>query len=366
MSSIWGNHLRISVFGESHGPAVGVVIDGLPPGLRIDWEAVRAQMARRAPGRHPWSTPRQETDAFEIMSGVFGEHTTGTPLAARIASSDQHPSSYTRAERLPRPGHADFTGHIRYRGFEDYRGGGHFSGRLTAPLVFAGAIARQMLAERGVAIGSHIARIGLVVDEPWGARGPDAAALAALAAMDFPVNSPRSGKQMIDAICAARDQGDSLGGVIETALTGVPAGIGSPLFEAVESRAASLLFSIPAVKGVSFGAGFDIALMPGSLANDPFVARKGRVETATNHNGGVLGGITTGMPIRFQVAVKPTPSIARPQATVDPVSLEPREIAVTGRHDACIVPRAVPAVEAAAALALADIWMGQPGWEADR
>lgn len=364
MSSMWGESLRISLFGESHGPGVGVVMDGLPPGLRIDWDGVRREMARRAPGRNPWSTARRETDAFEVMSGVHEGRATGAPLAAWIPSSDRRSRDYEGFRTRPRPGHADYTGHIRYGGCNDARGGGHFSGRLTAPLTFAGAVARQMLAGRGVALGSHIARVGLIADTPWEERGPSADTLARLAEMAFPVNHPDRGAEMAAAILDAREAGDSLGGVVETAATGMPPGVGSPIFGAVESRMASLLFSIPAVKGVSFGAGFDLAYMTGSQANDAFVIRENRVETKTNRSGGALGGITTGMPVRFQVAIKPTPSISRPQRTADLGAGGEAELRVEGRHDPCIVPRAVPVIEAAAALALADAWMSQSKWEA--
>ena len=361
MSSQWGNRIKISIFGESHGAAIGVVMDGLPAGIAIDWDEVRAQMARRAPGKSLWATARQEGDAFDVVSGYYDGHTTGTPLCAMIRNKDHQSDSYRPFRRTPRPGHADYPAMLRYGGYQDHRGGGHFSGRLTAPLVLAGAIARQMVASRGVTIGAHMASIGDVVDQKLG-DDVTADALHALATKPFAVVDDNQGEAMKRAIQQAKEDGDSLGGVITCCAVGLPAGLGSPIFDAVECSLASLLFGIPAVKGVSFGSGFDVAKMRGSEANDPWSIQDGVVKTATNHNGGIIGGITTGMPLVVNVAIKPTPSIAMKQQTVDLDGMASSEVEIKGRHDPCIVPRAIPVVEAAVALAVLDAWMDQSDW----
>ena len=363
MSSVWGKNLKVSIFGESHGPAIGTVVDGLPAGFAPDMTALERQMARRAAGGKAYATARCEPDAVEVLSGMRDGVLTGSPLSLLIRNTDQRQASYPEQMELPRPGHADFPAHVRYHGAEDFRGGGHFSGRLTAPLVAAGALAAQVLAARGVMIGSHIRRIGPAADRDWDKARIDAALLGNLAASAIPVLDDTAASAMLQAIETARAGCDSLGGEIETAVVGLPAGIGSPMMEGVESRLASLLFAIPAVKGVQFGDGFALAAMAGSEANDPYVAEGGAVRTVTNRNGGLLGGITTSMPLVFSVAIKPTPSIAKPQRTVNLATMTEQDITVHGRHDPCIVPRAVPVVEATAALALLDAWMDiEPVW----
>lgn len=357
MSSMWGNNIKISIFGESHGSGIGVVIDNLPSGIALDWNEIRHHMKRRAPGRNEWSTPRKEDDAFSVLSGYYNGYTTGTPLSMVIYGKDKRSSDYDDFINLPRPGHADYTGRIRYNGFEDHRGGGHFSGRLTAPLVLAGSIARQILAQKGVVIGAHIQRIAKIDDKPFDMVNVDDIMLLDLIDKDFAVIDNEIGDKMIDAIFDAMDEDDSVGGVIEAAAISLPAGIGSPMFDGVESKVASMLFAIPAVKGVEFGSGFDISDMRGSEANDEFIINHKGVTTETNNNGGLLGGITNSMPVIVRVAIKPTPSIGKEQNTINVKNGMPQTIKVEGRHDPCIVPRAVPVVESALALALLDCFM---------
>ena len=368
MSSILGEHIRVSVFGESHGPAIGVVIDGLPSGMVLDMAAVRQFMARRAPGRNRHSTARQEADMPEILSGLNarGAVTTGSPLCAIIRNADQHSNDYASLAHTPRPGHADYAAELRYCGAQERAGGGHFSGRLTAPLAFAGAVCLHILAMHGVTIGAHLSSVADVEDAPFDPVNISSSELNTLAAKEFPVIDNRRGEAMRAAIEAARQAHDSVGGVIECAVIGYPGGVGGPMFDGVENALARGLFGIPAVKGVEFGAGFAAARLRGSQNNDPFVLKDGKVATATNNHGGILGGITTGMPILFRVAVKPTPSISQPQRTVDLISLTENEIQISGRHDPCIAPRAVPVVEAVAAIVLLDMLVGQKGEEALR
>ena len=357
MSSSWGETLRLSVFGESHGKGIGVVLEGLPAGEEIDEAALLAQMARRAPGQNGLSTARKESDFPEILSGVYQNRTTGTPLCAVIRNADKHSGDYADLITRPRPGHADYTGRVRYGGFNDPRGGGHFSGRLTAPLVFAGAVCRQILARRGVSIGAHLLEAGGVKDTPFDAMGESDAVFARLA-QGFPALSDEAGGRMKQAIEAAKLDGDSVGAIIECMATGVPAGLGEPMFGGVENRMASFLFGIPAVKGVEFGAGFAAAGMRGSAHNDAFVFDgAGAVRTGTNRHGGVLGGITSGMPIVFCAAFKPTPSIFKEQKTVDLQKKEETTLLIHGRHDPCVAVRAVPVVESAAAVVLLDLWL---------
>ncbi|MCQ1531301.1 chorismate synthase [Lutispora saccharofermentans] len=357
MSGIWGKSIRLSIFGESHGKAIGINIDGLPPGFEIDIDGIKQEMARRAPGKSILSTSRAEEDEFEIISGFFEGRTTGAPLCAIIKNTDSISAHYSEMQAKMRPGHADYTGYVKYKGFNDYRGGGHFSGRLTAPLVFAGAIARQMLEKRGVIIGSHIKSIGSVQDEAFDPVNIDAQALKSIRDKVLPVIDDQIGEKMKEAVLAAMEQADSLGGIIECAAVNVPEGLGDPFFDSVESSLSHLLFSIPSVKGVEFGAGFDIAYMRGSEANDELYIKDGIVKTYTNNNGGILGGITCGMPLVFRAAIKPTPSIGREQRTVDIKGKKNTSIQVSGRHDPCIVSRAVPVVEAAAALVLLDFML---------
>mgnify|MGYP000462912811 CR=1 FL=1 len=356
----WGQNIRLSLFGESHGPAIGIVIDGLPPGLSIDMDFVQEQMARRAPGRNPWSTPRKEADEVRVLSGMIDGHATGAPLCAVIENTSAHSKDYDAIRYTPRPGHADWPAFVKYAGYADMRGGGHFSGRLTAPLLFAGAIAMEMIGRHGIAIGSHIRRIYDMEDAAFDPAGIDSEMLRKLSQESFPVLDAPVSDRMIAAIMEAKAQGDSVGGIIETAAANVPAGLGSPFFGSLESRIAGLVYSIPAVKSISFGAGAALAEMRGSAANDPYRIQGGAVRTATNHNGGILGGISTGMPIVFTTAIKPTPSISQEQKTVDLMARKDTTIAIEGRHDPCIVPRALPVIEGALALALLDEMMEGP------
>lgn len=356
MGSAWGNRLKLTIFGESHGKAVGLVMEGLPAGMMPDWQAVDVQMSRRSAVGKPWATPRQEMDRYEIQSGYFENRLTGTPLCMRIENQDKRSIDYAPM-RLPRPGHADLTGHIRYGGHEDYRGGGHFSGRLTAPLVLAGSLARQVLQQQGIEIGGHVISIGSQVSPAWTGMDITKEELLQLQTMDFACRDKAIAEQMKRDILDAAALGDSLGGEIQCAAVGLPAGVGSPLFDGLESRIAQILFAVPAVKGLSFGTGFGFAAMTGSTANDAYTVQDGKIQTTTNHNGGILGGITSGMPMWLNVVIKPTPSISIPQQTVDLQTLKPETLVVQGRHDPCVVPRAVPVIEAVVALAILDAWM---------
>ena len=359
MSSIFGDKVKVSVFGESHGAAIGVVIDGLPAGEAVDMEVVGRFMERRAPGRNAQSTARKEADCPEILSGLLNGHTCGAPLCAIIRNGDKRSQDYAKMANIPRPGHADFTAELKYHGFQNRAGGGHFSGRLTAPLVFAGAVCSQVLSRRGVTVGAHVRSIGCVEDAPFDPVSITAEELKAVSAKPFPVVNDANAKPMCDEIEAARLDGDSVGGIIECAAVGFPGGIGEPMFDGIENQLAKALFGIPAVKGVEFGAGFAAARLRGSQCNDPFAVVDGRVVTTTNNHGGILGGISSGMPIVFRVAIKPTPSIAKPQQSVDLASMAPAELVVQGRHDPCIVVRAVPVVEAVVAIALLDLLLGK-------
>ncbi|MDP4143515.1 MAG: chorismate synthase [Bacillota bacterium] len=355
MSGVWGNNIKLSIFGESHGRAVGITIDGLPAGIELDLEYIESEMRRRAPGRNALSTQRQEKDSFEILSGFFNGRTTGTPICAVIWNSDQHSKDYSELKDLMRPGHGDYTGKVKYKGFNDYRGGGHFSARVTAPFVFAGAIAKQILRDKGIVVGAHIKAVGNIQEENFDSVNLSEDLLKELVKKEFPVIDDNKGTEMQNLIIQAKDELDSVGGIVETAVLNLPVGIGSPFFDSVESCLAHLLFSIPAVKGVEFGAGFDISKMRGSEANDEYYMDGDRVKTYTNNNGGILGGITSGMPMIFRTAFKPTASIARPQRTINITEGKEAELEIKGRHDPCIVHRAVPVVEAAAALTILDL-----------
>lgn len=341
--------MKYTIFGESHGPAIGVTLTGVPAGLTLDWDAIAKDMARRAPGKSPLATARKEADQVQVLSGMFEGKTTGSPLCAMIPNTDTRSGDYTRTKDLARPGHADYPAHVRYQGFNDYRGGGHFSGRLTAPLVFAGAIAKQILAQRGIFVGAHISSIYGVSDEAL----EDWDTLKDVADKDFPVLNDEKGAEMQEAILEAKEDQDSVGGSIECGVFGLPAGYGSPDFgENAEGIFSQYLFAIPAVKAVAFGAGTAFSLMRGSEANDPlYVDEHGQVGAEQNCAGGINGGITNGMPLVFEVTMRPTPSIARTQFTIDMSRMENAELSLQGRHDPCVVPRAVPVVEAAAALA---------------
>lgn len=355
--NVWGNKFKISIFGESHGYGIGAVIDGVPSGFEPDMEEIAEQMKRRAPGRNPYSTSRAEADETEIISGIYNGRTTGTPIAVVIKNTNTRSRDY-RPELL-RPSHADYTALCKYGESRDFRGGGHFSGRITAPLVFAGALARQILEKKGVVIGSHLSRVGSVTDEPFDMANVDLNLLSDLKKSDFPVIDAEAGEMMKREIQEYKGRGNSVGGTIETAICGVNAGVGSPFFGSVESRLSSMMFSIPAVKGIEFGMGFDFAKSNGIDANDEFYIENGEVRTYTNNNAGINGGITNGMPIVFRVAVKPTPSVAASQRTVNIESGENSEIRIEGRHDPCIVQRAAVVVESAAAITMLDMILSE-------
>lgn len=355
MTATLGEKIKLTIFGESHGPGIGCVIDGLPPGFAIDLDAVKKEMQRRAPGKSPLATARNEKDAFMIESGFFEGRTTGTPLCVLIPNSDQHSGDYSKLKNVMRPGHADYSGKVKYNGFNDYRGGGHFSGRLTAPLVFMGAVAKQILAKRGIYVGAHIAAVAGVNDTPFNPLGESADTFSELAHKTFPVLDDAAGEAMQEKILAAKQSCDSVGGVIECMAINLPSGIGAPFFDSLESRLAHALFSVPAVKGIEFGKGFALTQMPGSEANDQMYYDSGVVKTYTNNNGGITGGITNGMPVLFKVAVKPTPSIAKVQKTVDLSTESNTELVITGRHDPCIVQRAVPVIEGVVAWVILDM-----------
>ena len=355
MSSTYGQSLKLSVFGQSHGEAIGVTLDGFPAGMTIDMERLLAEMARRAPGQSALTTARKEADSPEFLSGVLNGRTTGQPICLVIRNTNQHSRDYGDGVDLIRPGHADYTGHGRYFGFEDWRGGGSFSGRLTAPIVAAGALCSQWLEQQSVKIACHVQQLGRVKDASFMTSDP-AADYSYMKKMHLPTLEQGLDRQMEEEAMAAREGGDSIGGVLECMITGLPAGLGAPFFDSVESVVSHLLFSVPAVKGVEFGAGFGFAAMLGSQANDPFRMEAGRVVTTTNHSGGVNGGITNGMPVVFRCVIRPTPSIGKAQETVSLRSGENAELAVKGRHDPCILPRAVPVIEAMAAIAVMDLW----------
>ena len=344
-----GDKLKITLFGQSHGPAIGCVIDGFPAGKRINWDAVSAFMARRAPGQNAWSTPRKEADAPEILSGLNADGLTcGAPIAAVIRNTNQHSGDYPDLLNVSRPGHADYTAGIKYGAAWDYRGGGQFSGRLTAPLCFAGALCLQYLAERNVRIAAHIARIGNVLDEVPDTVHPK---LPLYEAGSFPVTDAEKGKAMQAEIETARQAGDSVDGAVRCIVAGFPAGIGGPYFGGLEGKLSYALFGIPAVKGILFG-----DTQPhGSENNDAFCMQNDAVSALTNHCGGILGGISNGMPLHFTVSFKPTPSISKPQQTVDLRAMQETELTLRGRHDPCVVPRAVPVVEAVTSLVLTDL-----------
>ena len=363
MSSTWKNNISFTVFGESHGPAIGVCMDNVPPGESIDIDGIYKFMSRRAPKKDGTTTMRKESDIPQIISGWHNGKTTGTPLVAMIANSDQHSQDYNNLSKLARPGHADYTGALRYRGFNDIRGGGHFSGRLTAPLCFAGAVAQQILEKRGIYIGAHISEIHGIKDKAFDPIETSRQDIIDLHEKDFPVIIDVQGNEMRKEILNARENQDSVGGIIECIAINVPAGIGSPIFDGLENSIAQLIFGIPAVKGLEFGAGFDVANMTGSQNNDEFyVNDRGLVVTKTNNHGGILGGISSGMPITLKVAVKPTPSISQPQETVDYSAMKNETLVVKGRHDPCIVPRAVPCVEAAVSLAVLSHMLEYPNF----
>ncbi len=356
MGSVFGSKLKISIFGESHGAAIGVVIDGLPAGETIDLDEVNRQMQRRAPGGDKTATPRKEADAPEILSGMLGDKTTGAPLCAVIRNTNTRSADYGNIMSAPRPAHSDYAAHVRYGGANDVRGGGHFSGRLTANIVFAGAVCRQILKRKGVDIAAHIYSIGNVLDTPFDPTFIPPELIERLNGEKFALVDPSIEEKMREAVGEAHAKGDSIGGVVECAVAGLPAGIGEPMFGGVENVIAAAVFGVPAVKGVEFGSGFAGSALLGSQNNDEFYFdENGAVRTRTNNHGGALGGITSGMPIVFRAAVKPTPSISIEQKTVDLQNGCDTTLSIKGRHDPCIVPRAVPVIESAAAVAVMNL-----------
>lgn len=356
MSNTFGSALRLTVFGQSHAPAIGMCLDGFPAGFAPDFAALNAFLARRAPGNSPCATARAEADAPEFLCGFSGGKTCGAPIAAIVRNTDVRKEDYENLEDVPRPSHADWTAYVKYGESADRAGGGQFSGRLTAPLCVAGGLCLQWLHAQGIRIGAHIQSIGGVRDASFDPLCPTFPAPAPLTVLDS-----AAGAKMAEEIEKARADGDSVGGSIECAVTGLPVGLGEPMFDGMESRLAQILFAVPAVKGVEFGSGFACASMRGSEHNDAFYYdESGAVRTRTNHAGGILGGLTTAMPLLFRIAVKPTPSIAKPQESVR-FSGGSAELRIRGRHDPCIVPRAVPVVEAAAAIAVLDALLEAKG-----
>nr|MCR5482698.1 chorismate synthase [Clostridia bacterium] len=340
-----------TIFGQSHSPAIGMTLEGIPAGEKVDMEELKRFLSRRAPGKNSYSTPRKEADIPEFIAGLTGDTTCGAPVTAIIRNTDTRPGDYSILKRIPRPGHADYTAEVKYNGHQDFSGGGHFSGRLTAPLCIAGGICKQLLEHEGIKIFSRIKSIGMIEDS--------GELIDSTAEKEFPVVDEGQGKKMLEYIEKLRENGDSAGGIIECVAVGVPAGLGDPVFDGMENRIAHIVFGIPAVKGIEFGAGFEAAKMTGSVNNDAFYVENGKVKTRTNNSGGILGGITNGMPVAFRVAVKPTPSISITQKSVDLKEMKETELKVPGRHDPCIVPRAVPCMEAAAAVAIYDALLGR-------
>ena len=352
MSSTYGERLKLSIFGQSHGSAIGMTLDGIPAGLPVDTEKLQSFLNRRAPGQNDFSTPRREEDAPEFLSGIVNGYTCGAPITAVIYNKNTRSGDYNNLKDCPRPGHADYTAQIKYGGYQDVAGGGHFSGRLTAPLCIAGGLCKQWLEEKGIHIGAHLSVCAGIPDDPvyldW--VNPDLNQIGT----DFPVLNPEAGKKMREEIAKARAEGDSVGGLIECIVTGLPAGLGDPMFGGMEGRIAQIVYGIPAVKGLEFGSGFTGSYLRGSQNNDSFTIQNGAIRTENNYAGGILGGITNGMPLVFQVAIKPTPSISKPQQSISFSRMETQTLEIKGRHDPCIAPRAVPVIEAAAAIAVFD------------
>lgn len=355
MSSQIGKKITVTIFGESHGPAIGMVMDNPPVGIKVDEEYIMAQNFRRAPGNDPTATPRKEADLPEFLSGIKDGVTTGAPLTAIIKNTNTKSVDYQSLMRNPRPSHSDYAAYIHYRGHNDIAGGGHFSGRLTAPIVTAGSILRLYLKEKGIEIGGHICQIGNVYDKRFDPVNIDPDELISLSTDKFSLIDKSLEDDMRAEVEAARMEQDSIGGAVEIAVTGLPAGLGGPMFDGVENIISKAVFGIPAVKGIEFGSGFEFASMRGSKANDQMYYDGGQVLCRTNNCGGITGGITNSMPIIFRVALKPTPSISKEQETVDLISGTTTNLTIHGRHDPCIVPRALPAIEAVTAIAIANL-----------
>lgn len=354
MSSTYGEHLKLSLFGQSHGPAIGMTLDGIPAGLSVDFEKLQHFLNRRSPGNTPWSSPRKELDQPEFLSGILDSFTCGAPISAVIYNRNADSKSYSTVSECPRPGHADYTAHIKYGGFQDTAGGGHFSGRLTAPLCIAGGLCIQWLAAAGIRIGAHITQIGTATDCNFHDMMPELDQVG----KHFPTLNPDAAIAMQSVIAEAKAHGDSIGGEIECAITGLPAGIGEPMFGGVESRIAQIIYGVPGVKSLSFGLGENYKTALGSSANDAYRVNGGSVILNSNNCGGILGGISAGTPVIFKVIIKPTPSISKEQHSVNLKTLSPQVLSTTGRHDPCIAPRAVPVIEAAAAIAVYDLILG--------
>jgi chorismate synthase len=351
MTSYYGKCLKLSIFGASHASEIGMTLEGIPAGLPIDLDQLQAFLNRRAPGQHDWATSRKEMDVPHFMRGITDDRTNGDPIHAVIHNENIRKKDYENIQHIPRPGHADYTAWMKYGLDFDMSGGGPFSGRMTAPMCIAGGLCKQWLASIGIRIGAHIAWIYDIDDNRFDPLSPDLDGVQP----DFPVLNRACGEQMLEAIATAKQNGDSVGGIIECAVTGMPIGIGGPMFDGLEGTLASVLYAIPSVKGVDFGLGFANTYHPGSYTNDAFTLQDGYIHTHTNHCGGILGGISNGMPLLFRVAIKPTPSISKPQKTVNLETMQESVIKITGRHDPCIVPRVVPVVEAAAAIAIYDL-----------
>ncbi len=359
MKNTFGQSVSFTLFGESHGEAIGIVIDGLAPGIKVDKDYIKLQLDRRRPGGRI-STSRTEIDDFRIVSGIFNGYTTGTPICILIPNENKKSGDYSKLATTPRPGHADYTAECKYHGFQDYRGGGHFSGRLTAPIVAAGAIAQSALKGKGIYVGTHIKALGGKTDRPFDFEDIEKD-IDALSKSNFPVLDPDASQIMREEAEKAAEDGDSIGGILETVITGVPSGIGEPWFDTVESVISHAMFSIPAVKGIEFGEGFGLADMRGSEANDAFITNGKSIATKTNHNGGINGGITNGMPILFRLAIKPTPSVFKEQETVDLSKMENTKLVISGRHDPTIVHRAASVADAVSAMVICDLLAGRFG-----
>lgn len=357
MSSIYGESLKMSIFGQSHSEAIGMTLDGIPAGLAVDTDKLQNFLDRRAPGNHDYSTPRKEADKIEFLCGIVDGYTCGAPITALIKNTNHKSKDYTEFKDCPRPGHADLTAQLKYGGFQDVSGGGHFSGRLTAPLCIAGGLCLQWLAQMNIHIKAHITVCAGIADDPifldW--AKPD----LTLIREDFPVINKEAGIAMQESIAKAKAEGDSVGGLIECIVTGLPAGLGEPMFGGMESRIAQIIYGIPAVKGLEFGTGFSGSYLRGSQNNDSFCIEDGKIKSVHNYAGGILGGITDGMPLVFQAAIKPTPSISLEQKSVSISQLAEKTLNIKGRHDPCIVPRAVPVMEAAAAIAVYDAYLSR-------
>ncbi len=361
MSSSFGNMIKITTFGQSHSDSIGVVVDGLPSGIEFDINKVESFMQRRAPGKNRFSTTRQEADKPKILSGLVDNTTCGAPVCAVIENNNTRSKDYDKLKNIPRPMHSDYPASVKYNGFNDIRGGGQFSGRLTAPLCFAGALTKQILQNQDIQVFARIYSIGFEKDIDIDNVNPDINALKNVAEKDFPVIDNISAEKMMNEIDNARNDGDSIGGVIQCVVTGLPVGLGEPIYDSVESKISALMFSVPAVKGIEFGEGFNSSKLRGSIHNDEFEYDGEKIKTSTNRHGGILGGITTGMPLIFKVAFKPTPSILKEQNSVDLCDKKNTKLKITGRHDPCIVQRAVPCVESVANIAICDLLLEERG-----